>query len=48
MRGSDQRSGSLFSYVDIEARVAADHPLRQIRILVNEALGQLDRMFERL
>jgi hypothetical protein len=45
MRGSDQHSGSLFSYVDIEARIAAGHPLRQIRELVNEALGQLDRRF---
>lgn len=48
MRGSDERPGSLFSYVDIEARVAADHPLRQIRELVNEALAQLDRAFDRL
>ena len=48
MRGSDQRAGSLFSYVDIEARVAAEHPLRQIRTLVNEALGQLDGVFAKL
>jgi transposase len=48
MRGSDQQSGSLFSYVDIEARVAADHPLRQIRALVNAALEQLDRTFAKL
>ena len=27
MRGEDQGSGSRFSYVDLEARVAADHPL---------------------
>ena len=26
MRGSDERSGSLFSYVDLEARVRVDHP----------------------
>ncbi len=31
MRGSDERSGSLFSYVDLEARVRVDHPLRVIR-----------------
>lgn len=48
MRGSDQRPGSLFSYVDIEARIAADHPLRQIKTLVNEALVQLDRAFAKL
>ena len=38
MRGSDQRTGELFSYVDLEARVRADHPLRVIRLVANEAL----------
>lgn len=42
MRGKDQRSGSLFSYVDIEARVPAGHPLRQVRELVNATLAKLD------
>ena len=28
MRGADKRSRSLFSYVDLEDRVRADHPLR--------------------
>ena len=31
MRGGEVRSGSLFSYVDLEARVARSHPLRAIR-----------------
>jgi hypothetical protein len=31
MRGEDERSGSLFSYVDLEARVGQSHPLRAIR-----------------
>src|SRR5579863_9652249 len=48
MRGEDQRSGSLFSYVDIEARVAGDHPLREIRAIVSEALSGLDKSFEAL
>ena len=48
MRGMDERSGSLFSYVDIEARVPATHPLRGIRELVNGALATLDRKFETL
>jgi len=39
MRGRDERIGSLFSYVDPEARVATNHPLRTIRLLVNEASG---------
>jgi transposase len=48
MRGSDERSGSLFSYVDIEARVPATHPVRHIRELVNGALAKLERKFETL
>ncbi len=46
MRGSDGRSGSLFSYVDLESRVRADHPLRTIRAIVNEALAGLSGEFE--
>jgi transposase len=45
MRGTDQRCGSLFSYVDIEARVPAGHPLRCIRDLTNRALARLDKKF---
>ena len=42
MRGSDRRGGSLFSYVDIEERVPASHPLRKVRAIVNAALTALD------
>jgi transposase len=48
MRGSDATSGSLFSYVDLEERVPAAHPLRTIRAIVNDALVSLDAEFERL
>ena len=48
MRGDDGRSGELFSYVDLEKRVRADHPLRAIREIVNEALGDLEREFAAL
>ena len=48
MRGSDAASGSLFSYVDMEARVPATHPLRTIRTIVNEVLASLDTEFEAL
>lgn len=48
MRGGDERSGELFSYVDLEARVGADHPLRAIRGIVNEALAVLEREFAAL
>jgi transposase len=39
------RPGNLFSYVDLEARVRPDHPLRAIRTIVNEALSALERAF---
>ena len=48
MRGEAQQSGSLFSYVDLEVRVAADHPLRAIQTIVNDALGELSGAFEAL
>jgi transposase len=45
MRGGDEQSGSLFSYVDLEARVGRDHPLRSFRAIVNEALAALSGEF---
>src|SRR5882757_5620418 len=48
MRGGDERSGSLFSYVDLEGRVGKDHPLRIIRVVVNEALVALSGEFSAL
>jgi transposase len=48
MRGEDERSGSLFSYVDLETRVGEDHPLRTIRVTVNEALAALGGDFSAL
>ena len=41
MRGTDERSGSLFSYVDLEARVPQNHPLRAIRALTNATLAEI-------
>ena len=48
MRGSDERSGALFSYVDLEARVPAAHPLRTIQVVVNDALRGLSPGFRDL
>lgn len=45
MRGSDSRSGELFSYVDLERRVRPDHPLRPIREMANAALERLSGDF---
>ena len=48
MRGEDQRSEVLFSYVRLESRIPADHPLRAIRTLIDEALNGLSRDFNKL
>jgi len=48
MRGTDERSGWLFSYVDLEIRVPKDHPLRAIRDIANEALCELSAAFAAL
>ncbi|WP_353351908.1 IS5 family transposase, partial [Aquicoccus sp. SU-CL01552] len=48
MRGTDETRGSLFSYVDLEERIPARHPLRKIRQVVNDALASLDAEFEAL
>jgi hypothetical protein len=48
MRGKDQQSDSLFSYIRLETRIPADHPLRPIRKLVDEALLELSPAFSKL
>lgn len=49
MRGTDERQGSMFSYVGMEDRVPADHPLRRILVMTDRALEEirprLDRMY---
>jgi transposase len=48
MRGDDANKGCLFSYIDLEKRVTADHPLRVIREIANVALKSLSRDFDAL
>ena len=48
MRGSDRRSGELFSYIDIESRIRADHPLRTIKSIVDDALSEMSAEFDAL
>ena len=43
MCGSDERTGSLFSYVGIEGRLRPDHPLRAGRALTDETLAAMER-----
>src|SRR5947209_20158832 len=48
MRGADEETGTLFSYLSPESMVPKDHPLRAIRPLVNAALARLSPDFARL
>jgi transposase len=48
MRGDDKICGRLFSYIDLEDRVRADHPLRSIREITNSALAALSGDFAAL
>src|SRR6202040_2655201 len=48
MRGTFVDQGGLFSYIAPEARVPANHPLRKIRELVRDVLGELTRSLGRL
>src|SRR5258705_12906028 len=45
MRGADEQSGSMFSYLSPEERVPQDHPLRVIRGITDRALERLSPRF---
>jgi transposase len=48
MRGTDQPQTVLFSFVSIEDRIPADHPLRTMQALVNPILTGLSPRFDAL
>jgi transposase len=48
MRGSDGMQEPLFTMTRLEEFVPSDHPLRPIRVLVNEALVQLNGLFNEI
>lgn len=48
MRGRDDRSDELFSNVPREERLPAEHPLRAIPKLADEALARLSGRFDAL
>jgi transposase len=48
MRGNDQQTAHMFSYISPEQRVPIDHPLRAIRRMTDEALRALSRRFAAL
>jgi transposase len=49
MRGPDVQQAAMFSYLTLEKRVPADHPLREVRRLTDRALerisGKLDKLY---
>jgi len=48
MRGTDVQQNGMFSYVSLESRVPDGHPLRGIKLLLDEALLGMSRDFERV
>jgi transposase len=48
MRGQQERTGPLFSYISTEDRIPKGHPLRQVRRLADQALDRLNPTFCRL
>ncbi len=48
MRGGDTQQAHMWSYIQPEQRVPPDHPLRPIRVMVDQALQALSPRFARL
>ena len=48
MRGQDEQQLGVFSYVSPEQRIPHDHPLRQLRVMADEALREPKPRFSRL
>src|ERR1700730_1882258 len=48
MRGDERIQDGMFSYVSLEQRVPADHPLRAVRKLTDAVLGTLSPEFDSL
>jgi len=48
MRGVDRKQQSLFSYISIEDRIAADHPLRRMKKLTDIVLVTMSEQFDEI
>lgn len=48
MRGEDTNQQAMFSYISPEARVPEDHPLRPIRVMVDNTLNNLAPLFQKM
>jgi hypothetical protein len=48
MRGGDTLTESLFLLRKLDDLVPKPHPLRSIRVMANEALAKMDRLFDQM
>ena len=48
VRGRQDPQVSMLAFIDVEARVPANHPLREIRRLADEALVGLSPVFDQI
>jgi transposase len=48
MRGQDAQPQQMFSYVKLEDRIPTEHPLREVRQLVDVLLKQMSKDFDKL
>ena len=46
MRGTDHQQADMYSYLSPEMRVRADHPLRAIRAMADQALANMSERFD--
>jgi transposase len=46
MRGDDRQQADMYSYLSPEERVRANHPLRAVRAMADEALKNMSRRFD--
>jgi transposase len=46
MRGTDHQQADMYSYLSPEMRVRADHPLRAIRAMTDQALANMSERFD--
>ena len=46
MRGTDHQQADMYSYLSPEMRVRADHPLRAIRVMADQALSNMSERFD--
>jgi hypothetical protein len=46
IRGGDIQQGGMYSYLSPEERIPAEHPLRAVRALLDEALSNISREFD--